>query len=110
MTTSTQQAVTSAENAATDSLDRYLDEVCTEQVEEIPLFDLVMVEKTFDVLLNQLPSTFKPFNRKHRPKDAGCIMELKKKERYVNQYTIVVRPNATSQTIQMALETLVEPL
>ncbi len=107
--TTINQAVTSAENAATDSLNRYLDEMC-EATEEKELFELQLLEKTFDVFVNYTPYDFEPFSRKNRPKGAGCIMELIKKKSFKkDQYRIVVRPNATSEMIQAALTMIVLP-
>ena len=109
MRTTTQQAVQSAEKAATDSLDRYLNEMC-EVEEEKEFFELQMLEKTFDVFVNYTPYDFEPFTRKNRPKGAGCIMELIKKKSFKkDQYRIVVRPNATSEMIQAALTMIVLP-
>ena len=109
MSTTTQQAVESAETAAADSLNRYLDEMC-EVEEEKELFELQMLEKTFDVYVNYTPYDFEPFTRKNRPKGAGCIMELIKKKSFEkDQYRIVVRPNATSEMIQAALTMIVLP-
>jgi len=107
--TTINQAVQSAETAATDSLNRYLDEMC-EVVEEKEFFELQMLEKTLDVFVNYTPYDFAPFTRKNRPQGAGCIMELKKLKKFEeNQYRIVVRPNATSEMIQAALNMLVLP-
>ena len=109
MRISTQQAVQSAENAATDSLNRYLDEMC-EVVEEKELFELQMLEKTFDVFVNYTPYDFRTFTRNNRPQGAGCIMELIKKKSFKkDQYRVVVRPNATSEMIQAALTMIVLP-
>ncbi len=105
--TTINQVVTSAETAASDSLNRYLDEMC-EIVVEKELFELQMLEKTFDVFVNYAPYDFTPFNRRNRPKGAGCIMELIKKKSFEkHQYRIVVRPNATSEMIQAALTMIV---
>ncbi len=107
--TTINQAVQSAENAATDSLNRYLDEMC-EVEEEKDFFDLQMLEKTLDVFVNYTPYDFEPFNRKNRPKEAGCILELIKLKKFKeHQYRIVVRPNATSEMIQNALTRIVLP-
>ena len=108
-TVTIQQAITSAETAATDSLNRYLDEMC--EIEETKEgFDLVMVEKIFDVFVNYTPYDFEPFTRKNRPQSAGCIMELKKLKKYKeHQYRIAVKPNATSEMIQRDLTRLVLP-
>jgi len=109
MSTTTQQAVESAETAAADSLNRYLDEMC-EVEEEKELFELQMLEKTLDVFVNYTPYDFEPFTRKNRPKGAGCIIELIKKKSFEkDQYRIVVRPNATSEMIQAALTMIVLP-
>ena len=109
MTISTEQAVNSAETTAADSLDRYLDEIC-EVVEEKDFFELQLLEKTLDVFVNYTPYDFEPFNRKNRPKNAGCIMELKKLKKFeAHQYRIVVKPNATSEMIQNALVRIVLP-
>ena len=107
--TTINQAVKSAETAATDSLDRYLDEMC-DVVEEQELFELQMMEKTFDVFVNYTPYDFEPFTRKNRPEGAGCIMELIKLKKFEeNQYRIIVRPNATGEMIQADLTMLVLP-
>jgi len=107
--TTIEQAVKSAETAATDSLDRYLNEMC-EVEEEKEFFELQMLEKTFDVYVNYTPYDFEPFTRKNRPQGAGCIMELIKKKSFKkDQYRIVVRPNATSEMIQAALTMIVLP-
>ena len=109
MSSTTQQAVQSAENAASDSLNRYLDEVCEEVVEK-EFFELQMLEKTLDVFVNCTPYGFEPFTRKNRPKGAGCILALIKKKSFEkDQYRIVVKPNATSEMIQAALEMIVLP-
>ena len=109
MSSTTQQAVESAENAATDSLNRYLDEMC-EVEEEKELFEVQMLEKTFDVFINYENHYFEPFTRKNRPDRAGCIMELIKKKSFAKeQYRIVVRPNATSEMLQADLTMIVLP-
>ena len=109
MSSTTQQAIQSAENAATDSLNRYLDEMC-EVVEEKEFFELQMLEKTFDVFVKYTPYDFEPFTRKNRPKEAGCIIELKKLKKFEeHQYQIVVSPSATSEMIQNALTRIVLP-
>ncbi|GEM_PF-2509165 len=107
--TTINQVVTSAENAASDSLNRYLDEMC-EVAEEKENYELIMLEKTFNVFVNYTLYDFEPFNRKNRPQGAGCIMELIKKKKFKqNQWRIVVRPNATSEMIQAALNMIVLP-
>ena len=109
MSTTTQQAVESAETAAADSLDRYLNEMC-EVEEEKEFFELQMLEKTFDVFVNYTPYDCEPCTRKNRPKGAGCIMELIKKKSFKkDQYRLVVSPNATSEMIQAALTMIVLP-
>ena len=108
-TTTINQAVKSAETAVTDSLNRYLDEMC-DVVEEQELFELQMVEKTFDVYVNYDTHYFEPFTRDNRPQGAGCIMELIKKESFKEeQYRIIVRPNATSKMLQADLTMIVLP-
>jgi len=107
--TTIQQAVQSAETAAKDGLDRYLNEMC-EIAEEKDFFELQMQEKTFDIFVNYTPYSFEPFTRKNRPEGAGCILALIKLKKFEeNQYRIVVRPNATSEMIQADLTILVLP-
>jgi hypothetical protein len=104
-----EQTVKSVETTAKDSLNRYLDEQCNE-VEEKEFFTLEMQEKTLDVFINYPHYFFESFTRNERPQGAGCILELKKLKKFEKcQYRIIVKPNATSEMIQAALEMLVLP-
>ena len=103
------QTVLSAEQAAKDSLERHLEQMC-EMVETTDLFELQMQQKTLDVFVNYTPYSFTPFTQQNRPSEAGCIMELIKRKSFAeHQYQIIVRPNATSEMIQAALGRLVLP-
>ncbi|MEM1120104.1 MAG: hypothetical protein AAGJ18_06615 [Bacteroidota bacterium] len=109
MKLTTQQAITSAEQAATDSLNRYLDDMC-EVEEEKELFDFQMLEKTLEVVVNYNGHYFEPFGRNNRPSEARCILELIQEETFSKEeYRIVVKPHATGEMIQADLTMLVLP-